>query len=248
MIRFKLYQEMMEEYIANKRSGSFPLHSYFAFQSPETFYPGLDTRLLHDKSRFDWVSRLEAECPHMVAELDDLLQERVGFLPIYEKQTKQGKWAGCFFGFFGRRISEIYERCPKTAKLLDSIPGAIESGTSLFSALAPNTRVAPHCGNTNFKLRCQLPLRVPDGCGFKLADQDVKVTEGECFIFDDSFLHTVWNLSDKPRFALIFDIYHPDLTTAEIDALARLTLESDPHKYYFDLINSGHTADWVYEH
>jgi aspartyl/asparaginyl beta-hydroxylase (cupin superfamily) len=245
-IRFELYREMMKRFDANGRSGPFPLQSPFALQMPETYYPGLDTRLVHDKRRFEWVPRLEAAWTGVRAELDALLRNRTGFSTVYGKHTEQGEWAGCFFAVFGRRIDATCERCPETVELLESIPGAIECGTALFSALGPHTRVAPHCGNTNFKLRCQLPLDVPDGCRFTLADQQIEATAGECFIFDDSFSHSVWNRSDRPRFVLIFDVYHPDLTGAEREALAQLTLQSNPHSYYFDFIESGQSPDWVY--
>jgi aspartate beta-hydroxylase len=237
---------MMKTFNANGRSGPFPLQSPFPLQKPETYYPGLDTRLVHDKRRFQWVPRLEAAWKHVRAELEALRRNRSGFSSVYGEHTEQGEWAGCFFAVFGRRIHGTCEHCPETAKLLESIPGAIGCGTALFSALGPCTRVARHCGNTNFKLRCQLPLDVPDGCQFTLADQQIEATAGECFIFDDSFSHSVWNPSDRPRFVLIFDIYHPDLSGAETEALADLTLQSHPHSYYFDFIESGQAPDWVY--
>ena len=43
---------------------------------------------------------------------------------------------------------------------------------------------------------------------------------GECFIFDDSFEHEVFNPPSAngvlPRVVLIIDIWHPDLTNEEV--------------------------------
>ena len=38
-------------------------------------------------------------------------------------------------------------------------------------------------------------------------------------VFDDSFVHEAWNDSDHLRAVLIFDVWHPDLGTAEREAL-----------------------------
>jgi hypothetical protein len=43
----------------------------------------------------------------------------------------------------------------ETARLLAAIPGVERFGTSLFSALAPKSQIAPHFGLTNAKLRCR---------------------------------------------------------------------------------------------
>ena len=41
-------------------------------------------------------------------------------------------------------------------------------------------------------------------------------------MFDDSFEHEVWNESDRHRYVLILDVWHPDLTPVEVWALARI--------------------------
>ena len=41
--------------------------------------------------------------------------------------------------------------------------------------------------------------------------------EGECIVFDDSFLHEAANIStDTPRVVLIVDVWHPDLSDEEV--------------------------------
>lgn len=247
MIRLTLFKEAMEKYVINGCSGTFPLISPFSLQRPEVYYPGLETRPLHDKNTFEWVQRLELGWPNIVEELNSLLNQRAGFSKLYKDYTNVGDWAGCYFWIFGQEIQKNCELCPDTTKILKSIPGATEFGTALFSALAPGTRVASHCGYSNSKLRCQLPLQVPNNCGFKIADQTISMVEGSCFIFDDSFLHTAWNESDRSRFVLIFDFFHPNLTAEETKYLNSLTLDTQIREYYLNFIKQDNVANWVYE-
>lgn len=90
---------------------------------------------------------------------------------------------------------------------------------ALFSALAPNTHVTAHYGPTNKKLRCHLPLVVPDSdlCSITVHGQTVNLKEGKCVVFDDSFLHEAENSSGKPRIVLIVDVWHPDLSDEEVN-------------------------------
>ena len=39
--------------------------------------------------------------------------------------------------------------------------------------------------------------------------------EGRCILFDNSFLHRVWNRGSSPRVVLSLSIMHPDLTAVE---------------------------------
>jgi aspartate beta-hydroxylase len=202
-----------------------PLLSHFPLQRPAEFYPGLETREIHDRERFPWVTVLESSFPVIRDEFDRLAGGGSGFSPVYRSQTTTGEWAASYFWVFGKKVEETCRLCPETARILSSIPGVAEFGTSLHSALAPHTQIAPHYGYTNAKLRCQLPLRVPGHCRLKIGEHEVEQWEGRCIVFDDSFLHTAWNESDEPRFVLVFDFFHPDLTPDEIRYLLRLAEE-----------------------
>ena len=72
-------------------------------------------------------------------------------------------------------------------------------------------------GPTNRKLRCHLPLIVPEGglCRLRVGDQTVTLEEGKCYLFDDSFEHEAFNDADTPRVVLIIDVWHPDLSEKE---------------------------------
>lgn len=50
----------------------------------------------------------------------------------------------------------------------------------------------------------------------RVGDETREPEEGKCHIFDDSFNHEAWHDGDKTRIVLILDIWHPDLTDAEV--------------------------------
>jgi aspartyl/asparaginyl beta-hydroxylase (cupin superfamily) len=201
---------------------------------------------VHDRERFSWTADLEAGAPVILAELDGLLASRRGFSEVYKQHTSTGSWAAAYFWVFGRKMDATCEACPETARILESIPGVTTFSTALFSALAPGTNVTPHCGLTNAKLRCQLPLRVPDRCGLRIADREIRLTAGECVVFDDSFLHSAWNMSDRPRFVLLFDFFHPDLTPAEIEHLLEVSAAGKTQSGYMQQLEPARNPDWVY--
>src|SRR5205823_227290 len=48
-------------------------------------------------------------------------------------------------------------------------------------------------------------------------------------VFDDTFEHEVWNQSDKTRYVLLFDVWHPDLTDIEVELLEQLREHAGIH-------------------
>lgn len=208
-----------------KRS-RFRLCSPLPLQQPDLYYPGLGTLAVYEPQQFPWVGEIEATYPEIRRELEALVAAGGSFRRVYEKHTSEGEWAAAYLSLFGERNASIADRCPSTMKVLSTVPGALEYGTVMFSALSPRAFVAPHCGHSNAKLRCQLPLYVPAGCSLRIGDCVLEQVEGRCLVFDDSFLHSAWNLSDEARFVLLFDFFHPDLTAPEIARLRQLSNES----------------------
>jgi aspartyl/asparaginyl beta-hydroxylase (cupin superfamily) len=45
---------------------------------------------------------------------------------------------------------------------------------------------------------------------------------GEAFVFDDTIEHEAMNPSDRPRIVFIFDVWHPQLSPVERQAVAAL--------------------------
>ena len=242
--RLTLFARAATEFFAGP-SRRFALHSHFELQRPLVFYPGLETREIHDHRRFPWVAALEEAFPLIRREFTALMGAGNAFATVHRDQTSQGEWAAAYLWAFGQKVAATCHLCPETTRALAAIPGVAQFGTTLFSALAPHTQIAPHYGYTNAKLRCQLPLQVPGDCRLKVGEQEIAQREGQCIVFDDSFLHSAWNDSDEPRFVLVFDFFHPDLTAPEIVYLSHLAHQQQLAKPYLADAAAGERAGWV---
>jgi hypothetical protein len=243
--RLNLFAEAAESYVA-AGGRRFPLRSHFALQRPVVFYPGLETLEIHDRRRFPWVAALEGAFEVIQREFEGLLGTGEGFATAHRSHTSTGEWAAAYLWAFGRQVDEqTCARCPETVRLLREIPGVAQFGTTLYSALAPHTQIAPHHGYSNAKLRCQLPLRVPGGCRLKVGEQEVEQQEGRCIVFDDSFLHSAWNDSGEARFVLVFDFFHPDLTVPEIVYLSALARRWELGKSFVEGTPKGERIGWL---
>jgi aspartyl/asparaginyl beta-hydroxylase (cupin superfamily) len=135
------------------------------------------------------------------------------------------RWSAFHLYRAGQPIPEHAARCPATMAALATAPLPQIAGTApmgLFSILAPRTHIPPHHGMLNTRLICHLPLIVPDGCALRVGAETRTVRAGEVLIFDDSIEHEAWNDSDAPRAILLFEIWRPELTAAERQALTVL--------------------------
>ena len=92
----------------------------------------------------------------------------------------------------------------------------------MFSLLKPRTLIPAHVGVNNARLVCHLPLMVPEGCWFRVGAEKRFWKRGEAFVFDDTIEHEALNPTDELRVVLIFDVWHPDLSEIERDAVAAL--------------------------
>lgn len=86
----------------------------------------------------------------------------------------------------------------------------------MFSAVTPGTHITPHNGPTGKKMRIHLPLIGTEGARMRVGDETKHLEAGKCIIFDDSFNHEAWHDGTQTRINLIVDIWHPELTDAEV--------------------------------
>ena len=63
------------------------------------------------------------------------------------------------------------------------------------------------------------PLIVADECRLRVGNDVSPVVAGQVMIFDDSIEHEAWNDSGETRVVLLFEIWRPELSAAERDAL-----------------------------
>lgn len=127
--------------------------------------------------------------------------------------------------------STHHDRGEQCQSLFKGVP----FGYAFFSTMGPHSKIEPHYGPCNVRLRCHLPLIVPpgDSCGMEIGGHQVSWKENSPIFFDDSYSHHVWNNSDSKRVILLFDLWHPELERDEIEAI----------KDMFDYLKNPPAAD-----
>lgn len=200
-------------------------------------YPGLAEREFHPREHFPWLAELEAATPDIRAEMQTALaSQRAALVPYLDYRDHEAlaqwkalnrnpDWTALHLIKQGKAMAANAELCPRTAALLARLPQPVIPGASpnaMFSLLAPHTTIPPHVGVNNARLVCHLPLVVPDGCWFRVGDETRYWHEGQAFVFDDTIEHEAANPTDQLRVVLIFDVWHPNLSPVEQQAVASL--------------------------
>lgn len=200
-------------------------------------YPGLREVEFHDRSLFPWLDSLEALTETIAAELDQVANapqaELVPYvqygasepLAQWRELNHSRDWTAIHLIERGRRIERNVEHCPQTMEFLSGLSQPRIEGcgaNAMFSLLAPQTSIPPHVGVANFRLLCHLPLIIPGKCWFRVGEDVREWQRGTAWIFDDSIEHEARNETDLLRVIMIFDIWHPDLSPAEQQAIAAM--------------------------
>ncbi len=202
-------------------------------QEPTSFYfPGLPQQAFYAAADFPWTAALLAAAPAITAEVSAVLADRGGVGPYIERPKDRpakahslmddARWSAFHLIKGGEVVAANAARCPATMAALDGLPIPAIKGRSpmvLFSILEPGTHIEPHNGMLNTRLICHLPLIVPRDCRLRVGNSIRTVRAGEMMIFDDSIEHEAWNDSDEIRAILLFEIWRPELTAAERQAL-----------------------------
>ena len=165
-----------------------------------------------------------------------------------ENDVNRGAWQVLHLMNQGEWINSNVSLCPKTMDALRSFgEGSIMEGcifgNVFISVLHPGTIIDPHCGPSNVRHRLHFSLQVPnaregdEAPHLCVAREKTIWREGECFVFDDSIVHSVAFGEDvisseqtskrdvgtgNCRVVLIVDLWHPDLTREERRALSDL--------------------------
>lgn len=219
--------------------GKVPLY----LQQPNMFYfPGLPQRAFYERDEFAWVAEMEATTGALRRELEAVLADGDDFAPYVgttagrpapnNKLRDDPSWGAYYFWQGGAPVADHADRCPEVMAALALAPMPIIPGRSpmaLWSRLRPGTHIAPHHGMLNTRLICHLPLIAPPGCALRVGHETRSWTEGEMLIFDDSVEHEAWNRDDSDRVILLFEIWRPEISVPEREALTRLFQAIDLH-------------------
>ncbi|HFB65801.1 MAG TPA: aspartyl/asparaginyl beta-hydroxylase domain-containing protein [Aeromonadales bacterium] len=164
---------------------------------------------------FSWVPQLENAYGDIREELDNLLKHPEDIpafhqlSPDQKRISKGNNWKTFGFYVYGNRVDDNCNLCPKTAAVLDSLPGM---RTAMFSILAPHYHIVPHKGPTRAVVRAHLGLKVPtdwEKVWIRVDDKILNWHEGKVMIFDDTYEHEVRNDTDETRAVLFIDIDRP---------------------------------------
>jgi len=171
------------------------------------------------------------------------------------RKNANPKWSSIYLYQQGIRQSETCNtHFPQTTNILETkcphiMAGKCGFGSIYFSRLERNTKVKEHCGPTNIRWRCHLPLVVPKNTGPTSSsclcvglpgvnETRVGWNEGVPILFDDSFLHSAVHHGESEaeanndessdsalggaRIVLIVDFWHPALSEADRTSLGVL--------------------------
>ncbi|KAL1528816.1 hypothetical protein AB1Y20_010139 [Prymnesium parvum] len=177
----------------------------------------LECRPFWDANELPAALALEAHSKEILSELLGLLQSGQQHFTNYESRVvSAGGWSDVQL-YAGCRLDQANcKLCPVTARIISSRPefNTVVHGSHFFSCLTPGTHLEPHCGPSNYRLRCHLGLVIPEGVRIRVGTEIRKWEPGKCLVFDDSFEHEVWHEGNEDRIVLICDMWHPALDVA----------------------------------
>ena len=212
-------------------------------QPRHIMFPGLPLHDFYPRDLFPWIADLEARTPEIQAELAALMAEGRSFDPYLTEQTERpifdahgmtnnDDWGALYLWRNGASVQENQALCPVTTDVMNSLP-LVFSGQRcpniLFSRLKAGATIPPHHGMINTRLIGHLPLVIPSDCGFRVGSETRSWVEGEAFLFDDTLEHEAWNRSDEDRIVLIFEVWKPELTTAEQELVSCMLTAVDSY-------------------
>jgi ornithine lipid ester-linked acyl 2-hydroxylase len=115
-------------------------------------------------------------------------------------------WRTFIIKAYGKWIDANAAKVPKTAALLKELP---QITTAMFSILDGGKHIPPHMGFFKGVLRYHLGLMVPNDapCYILVGGKKYEWKEGEDVLFDDTYIHEVWNKSSGRRVVLFCDVF-----------------------------------------
>ena len=208
------------------------------------FYPGLPSIEFFPREDFPWLDSIEAATKDVRRELTEVMTDDYrsdGFnayvsypdsAPVdqWAELNNSPRWSAFFLYKDGLPAPGNAERCPATMAALANAPQPRvlrRSPAAMFSVLQPRTRIPPHTGVSNTRLVVHLPLIIPPNCGFRVGNESRVWREGVAWVFDDTIDHEAWNMSERTRTILIFDIWSPFLSANERELIAQVTAAAD---------------------
>jgi len=117
-------------------------------------------------------------------------------------------WKRFYLCWYGTPHKSALERCPKTMELLRAIPNV---KAAMFALLPPGSHLVRHRDPYAGSLRYHLGLATlnSDDCYIEVDGEKKSWRDGEAIMFDETFIHTAHNNTDKHRLILFCDVRRP---------------------------------------
>jgi len=171
----------------------------------------------------------------------DGLQDHAGASNKESKDSTlhDGDWDWHTYLSKGNVQGDFVLKFPETSRILnDGLRGEENNyqlfegtpfGFVFFSNLGGGAKIEAHNAPANLRLRIHLPIVVKDNgtnpetglpkCGIRVATSIRSYEQDQALVLDDAFDHEVWNETSENRVVLLVDIWHPDVTQAEKEAI-----------------------------
>ena len=204
-------------------------------QKPELFFvPDLAPIPIYDGEQTPWTDALESMTEtirqEFLAAEEKAADEQAPYLDAGVANLGEAwaplagtlNWGSFHLYKKGQPNQQLIDLFPETLKALSEIP-LVKTPTGpsevLFSALGAEQLIPPHYGVANTDMTVHLPVVTSPDSAIRVADTLYEWQEGKVFAFDDAFLHESWNRGPRTRVNLLFEVWHPDLTTDEQNAV-----------------------------
>jgi aspartyl/asparaginyl beta-hydroxylase (cupin superfamily) len=180
-----------------------------------------------DPAQFDWAEDIAANTGKIKKELLDYIERHQ--LEAYfntSMVSKKNSWRTIALKTWNIVMFKNQKQFPFTSSLINKYPQIVSAS---FNLLEPDSRILPHCGDTNAIYRCHLGLEIPAGLpemGFKVKDESKPWEEGKWIIFMDAYQHEAWNDSGKKRYIFLIDVIRDEFRnkTGMVCATVRTSL------------------------
>jgi beta-hydroxylase len=206
-----------EQYVRSKDSLAvwvgkqlrWPVNRFLARQSR------IGTQVFFNENQVPGLDILSSNWTVIRAEAQALMADRESVPPLgkvspdHRRIASTSQWKSFFFTGYGYHAMANRARCPRTAALVDQVPGVV---VAFFSIFEPGTRVPEHFGVTKAILNVHLGLIVPkdaEHCRIRVDGEERSWAPGEYLIFDETYQHEVFNDTAEPRVVLFLQVMRP---------------------------------------
>lgn len=150
---------------------------------------------------------------------------------------KTNLWKVYVLKWYNKINKSAYKECPNTCKVIDQCD---DVHAAMFSIVEPGNYIRPHKGPSTGSLRYHLGLSVPkdkENCYITVNNEKFIWEEGKSLVFDDTYIHSVYNNTSEPRIILFLDIERP--TTYFLSKLNKYLLQNSQFISFVKKVNDS---------